>query len=105
MKQGGQLYEKHCADCHGKQGQGRLGVYPALAGNRFVTATQTLNLVQVVRRGGFTPVTTSTPRPYGMPPFVLTLNDSERASVLTYIRNSWGNHAAPVSEFEAGRTQ
>jgi mono/diheme cytochrome c family protein len=76
-----------------------------LADNRFVTAAQTLNLVQVVRRGGFTPVTASNPRPFGMPPFVLTLNDSERASVLTFIRNSWGNQAAPVSEFEAGRNQ
>jgi mono/diheme cytochrome c family protein len=76
-----------------------------LAGNRFVTAAQTLNLVQVVRRGGFAPATAINPRPYGMPPFVLTLNDSELASVLTYIRNSWGNQAAPVSEFEAGRAQ
>lgn len=105
MRQGSKLYEQHCANCHGDKGQGRPNVYPALAGNRFVNATNTLNLVQIVRQGGFTPVTASNPRPFGMPPFGLTLNDRELASVLTYIRNNWGNEADPVSEFDAGRSQ
>ncbi len=105
MRQGSQIYEKHCANCHGPQGQGQPGAYPALAGSRFVTASHTLNLVQSVRQGGFAPATAATPRPFGMPPFMLTLNDRELASVLTYIRNSWGNQAEPVSEFDAGRTR
>ena len=104
-RQGGRLYEKHCANCHGDQGQGREGVYPSLAASRFVTAAQTANLVRVVRQGGFTPSTMRNPRPFGMPPFQLTLNDRELASVLTYIRTSWGNRAESVSEFAVGRLQ
>jgi mono/diheme cytochrome c family protein len=100
IRQGGKLYEKHCAECHGTQGQGRPGAYPALAGSRFVTAAHTVNLVQIVRQGGFTPSTAVNPRPFGMPPFQLLLNNRELASVLTYIRSSWGNRADAVSEFE-----
>jgi mono/diheme cytochrome c family protein len=32
-----------------------------------------------------------------MPAFDWRLNDTQAAAVLTYIRNSWGNAAAPVS--------
>jgi mono/diheme cytochrome c family protein len=32
-----------------------------------------------------------------MPAFDWRLNDAQVAAVLTYIRNSWGNVAAPVS--------
>ena len=102
-RQGGKIYEKHCAECHGAQGQGRPGAYPALAGSRFVTAAQTVNLVQIVRTGGFTPSTAANPRPFGMPPFQLLLNDRELASVLTYIRSAWGNRASAVSEYDAGK--
>jgi mono/diheme cytochrome c family protein len=55
------------------------------------------NLIQTVLHGGFAPVTSSNPRPFGMPPFVLTLSDSDIAQVVTYIRQAWGNSAAPVT--------
>jgi mono/diheme cytochrome c family protein len=35
-----------------------------------------------------------------MPPFDHTLSDAEIAAVLTYIRQSWGNQAAPVTELQ-----
>jgi mono/diheme cytochrome c family protein len=35
-----------------------------------------------------------------MPPFAQLLSDEEVASVVTYIRGSWGNAAAPVSGVE-----
>ena len=37
---------KHCADCHGADGQGAAGAYPPLAGNRAVTMAATANLIQ-----------------------------------------------------------
>lgn len=98
--QGSKLYQRHCVHCHGAQGQGQPGAYPALATSRFVTAAQTQNLVRIVRQGGFSPSTAGNPRPFGMPPFQLLLNDRELASVLTFIRSAWGNRAGPVSEFE-----
>jgi mono/diheme cytochrome c family protein len=95
---GGKLYAQHCAACHGEEGQGVRGAYPALAGNRAATMPETQNLVQVVLRGGFPPATRGHPRPFGMPPFATVLSDGDVAAVLTYVRGAWGNKAAPVSE-------
>lgn len=100
---GAKLYEKHCADCHGAKGEGVAGAYPPLAGNRAVTMPATANLVQIVMNGGFAPATAGNPRPYGMPPYVLVLSDAEIAAVLTHLRTSWGNQAAPVSEVAVNR--
>ena len=76
------------------------GAYPALAGNRAVTMPQTQNLLQVMLHGGFGPATAGRPRPYGMPPFTLTLNDTEIAAVISHIRNAWGQHAPEVTPLE-----
>ena len=112
--QGALLYEQHCAQCHGANGKGqRLAesaglaggtmAYPALAGNRAVTMPQTANLVQIVLNGGYSPSTAGNPRPFGMPPFVLLLNDDDIAAVLTHIRSSWGNQGALVSPLDVNR--
>jgi mono/diheme cytochrome c family protein len=98
LQLGGKLYERHCAQCHGDQGQGVRGAYPALAGNRAVTMPVTANLVQVVLHGGFPPATRGNPRPFGMPPFATALSDADVAAVITYIRASWNNRASPMSE-------
>jgi mono/diheme cytochrome c family protein len=103
MLQGQALYEKHCAQCHGDQGQGKAGSYPTLSLNRAVNMHTTANLVQMLLYGGYSPATEGNPRPYGMPPYVLELKDSEVAAVLTYVRNSWGNQAPDVSEVEVNR--
>ncbi len=100
---GAKLYGQHCAQCHGAEGQGVPGAYPALAGNRAVTMASTANLVHAVRNGGFAPATAGNPRPFGMPPFVLVLSDADIAAVLNHIRASWGNHAAEVTELEVSR--
>ena len=98
LARGGKLYERHCASCHGEKGEGVPGAYPALAGNRAVTMPSTANLVQVVLHGGFAPATRGHPRPFGMPPFATVLSDAEVAAVITYIRASWNNKAAPMTE-------
>jgi mono/diheme cytochrome c family protein len=100
---GAKLYEQHCAGCHGLQGDGVPNAYPALAGNRAVTMAQTANLVQIVLHGGYAPATQGNPRPFGMPPFVLVLNDTEIAAVLTHLRQSWGNQAGSVTGLDVNR--
>ncbi|MEJ7688230.1 MAG: c-type cytochrome [Variovorax sp.] len=97
MARGARIYDQRCAYCHGDAGQGAPGAYPALAGNRAVNMLSTVNLVQVLRRGGFLPATAGNPRPYGMPPFGHVLDDNDIAAVLTYVRASWGNDAPPVA--------
>jgi mono/diheme cytochrome c family protein len=47
--------------------------------------------------------TTTRPSPLSMPSFAWKLSDQEIADVSTYIRNSWGNHAAPVSASQAAK--
>ena len=100
---GSKLYEKHCAQCHGDNGQGVDNAYPALRGNRAVLMPQKANLVQIVLNGGYAPATAGNPRPYGMPPFVQLLSDGDVAEVLTHVRNSWGNQAGHVSAFDVTR--
>jgi len=111
LAKGQKLFELHCADCHGANGQGARSagqeagplVYPALAGNRAVTMASSTNLVRIVRSGGFPAATAGNPRPYSMPPFDLSPEDL--AVVVSYIRNAWGNNAAPITaaEVQGGR--
>lgn len=104
-EQGAEIYTAHCAQCHGKQGEGVPGAYPALAGNRAVTMASPVNLVQIVLHGGYSPATAGNPRPYGMPPFVMELSDAEIASVLSYVRGSWGNQAAEVQAVDVNQAR
>jgi mono/diheme cytochrome c family protein len=102
LAEGRKLYEQHCVDCHGANGKGLPPAYPPLAGNRAVTM-EPVNAIRIVLNGGFPPGTAGNPRPYGMPPFGHVLGDREAAAVLTYLRASWGNAAAPVSALEVNR--
>jgi mono/diheme cytochrome c family protein len=102
-QKGAAIYDKQCADCHGKTGQGQSGAYPALAGNPNVQRANVNNTALHVLYGGFPPSTAGNPRPFGMPPYVLTLNDADMAAVLTYIRTSWGNKGNGVSEFDINK--
>ena len=103
MAQAARLYEQHCAQCHGDKGQGVANAYPPLAGNRAVTMASMENLVQIVFNGGFAPATAGNPRPFGMPPFVLVLSDSEAAAVITYIRTAWGNQGSDITPLQVQR--
>jgi mono/diheme cytochrome c family protein len=99
---GEDLYKKNCADCHGKHGEGHEPEAPPLAGNRGVTMTSGINPIRIVLFGGYTPGTTGNPRPFGMPPYSLTLTDEQIAEVLNYVRTSWGNGASPLRGEEVG---
>ncbi len=90
-EQGAQLFADHCASCHGGQGQGVPGIYPALAGNRALLMANPANLLRIIQRGGFAPSTAGNPRPFGMPPFAGVLSDTELAAVASYVRTAWGN--------------
>jgi mono/diheme cytochrome c family protein len=87
---GKNLFAKNCAACHQPTGKGIPGAFPALAGNAFVQgAPGDVATVLLKGRGG-------------MPDFSGSLDDGEIAQVLTYVRSSWGNGAAPVSEQDVG---
>ncbi|MES1153885.1 MAG: cytochrome c, partial [Rhodanobacter sp.] len=100
--QGAKVYAKHCAECHGKHGEGVAGVYPPLDGNSSVTEPTGINATRMVLLGGFAPVTAANQRPYSMPPFAQQLNDEDVAAVVGYIRQSWSNKAGVVQPADVG---
>lgn len=105
---GSAVYERQCLQCHGDQGEGVKTAsgevaYPALAGNRAVLLKDPTNLVQLVLYGGYGPATEGHPRPFGMPPAVLELDDRDIAAVLTHLRTQWGNQASEVTPLQVNR--
>ncbi len=102
-EQGGKLYAKHCADCHGMDGNGVAGIYPPLNGNTSVTEPTGINAIRSVLLGGFAPATTANPMPYSMPPFAQQLNDGDIAALVTWIRQSWSNQAGAVQPGDVAR--
>ena len=99
------LYKTHCATCHGDNGEGKARTYPALAGNPAVVLAQPDNLIQMALYGGYGPSTAGQPRPYGMPPYLFTLNNQQIADVLNHIRSQWGNQAPAVSPMQVDRAR
>ena len=79
------LFAKNCAACHQPTGKGIPGAFPALAGNGFVQGPPA-DVATVLLKGRG-----------GMPDFSGSLDDDEIAQVLSYVRTSWGNSAAPLS--------
>ena len=100
---GAKTYDDHCVQCHQSQGQGVPGAYPALANNRAVLLNDPTNLVQSILYGGYPVSTPLNPRPFGMPPYILTLDDREIAAVLTHLRTQWGHQAPEVTPLQVNR--
>ena len=85
--QGQQLYEAHCARCHGVSGEGRPPTFPALSGNdRLADAAL---IVGTIGQGSG-----------NMPPFP-ALTPDETASLASYVRNAWTNAFGGVTADEA----
>jgi cytochrome c553 len=105
LEAGRELYANHCADCHGADGEGAFPAYPPLARNPGVAEASAASAAKAVLYGGYAPVTAGNPRPYGMPPYFNTLSDADIAAILTYVRASWGNAAAPVSALDVERVR
>jgi mono/diheme cytochrome c family protein len=97
LKMGGRIYADECSACHGADGHGTPGLFPTLAGASIVRQTDATSLMHVVLRGVRSIGTDKAPTAPAMPSFAWILNDDQVAAVLTYVRNSWGNAAAPVT--------
>jgi mono/diheme cytochrome c family protein len=93
------IFEARCAACHQPNGEGISGTFPPLAKNKDVTAKDPTRIIGIVLHGLNTPLTVNGKTyPGGMPLWKGALSNAEIAAVLTYIRNSWGNKASPVTE-------
>ncbi len=82
---GAALFATDCSACHQAQGEGIAGAFPALAGNVFVQGPPEAVARTVMNGRG------------GMPSFRADLSDADSAAVLSYVRQAWGNKAAPIT--------
>ena len=98
MAAGRAIYRDQCAACHELDGSGVPDLFPALRAAPSVRAEDPASLIRVLIDGAKTASTDKAPTGPGMPSYAWQLNDSQMAAVLTYVRNSWGNAAAPVAE-------
>jgi mono/diheme cytochrome c family protein/sugar lactone lactonase YvrE len=100
---GGEVFhrEAHCVTCHQANGKGLDPAFPPLVGTPWVTGSEE-RMIKIALHGihGKIEVNGKVYDPEkGVPPmtaFGSILKDEEVAAVLTYVRNSWGNKAAPV---------
>jgi mono/diheme cytochrome c family protein len=96
MAGGEAVFVARCAICHANPGQG----YPALAHNGVVEARDPTTMLRVVLQGSQAVAGPHGHIGFSMPAFPV-LSDGELADVATYLRNSWGNRADPVSKKDA----
>jgi mono/diheme cytochrome c family protein len=97
MRAGAAIYKDSCAACHRDTGAGEAHLFPRLAGSALLQSDDPATLVRVVLQGTRAVSTSSMPTAPAMPAFDWRLGDAQVAAVLTYIRNSWGNAASPVT--------
>lgn len=93
-----QLYERHCALCHAKDGRGEPGMSPPLAGADWLKKQPPAAHIDVVLVGASEPMAVNGKEYTGvMPPLRGKLSDREVSALLTYMGGSWGNKLAPVT--------
>jgi len=103
MAAGKAIYRATCAACHGLDGKGVPTLFPALAKAPSVRAKDPTSAIRVVLRGARSVATKDEPTAPAMPAFGWQLKDDQIAAVLTYIRNSWGAAATPVSASDVSK--
>jgi mono/diheme cytochrome c family protein len=92
--------EGFCTTCHQADGNGLPSAgFPPLSGSFWATGSEE-RLIKVTLHGLMGPLElkgVKYPGQVPMTPFAGMLNDQEVADVLTFVRNSFGNQASPVS--------
>ena len=90
------LYSKHCLSCHQADGGGVPNMQPAIAGGTWVKGDARA-LAMFVMSGGFdSAARKDSDMGNVMPPF-RQLPDADLASILSYIRQKFGDGGLPVS--------
>ncbi len=87
-----------CAACHQANGGGLANVAPSLVESRWVVANPEIAIRIVLNGKEGTPGF-----PGAMPPIGNSLSNEQIAAVLTYVRNSWGLQAGPVTAFQVAQ--
>ncbi len=93
------LYNTFCGTCHQQNGKGARGRMPPLAGTDWVVGDKE-RLIRVVLNGLKGSMEINGETYNGVMPGHSFLSDDEIATILTYIRSSFGNEASAISPEE-----
>lgn len=97
MRSGGAIFFDTCTACHLVGGKGQPGMFPPLQGSAVAQQDDPTGVIHLILGGGRTAPTVARPSYQTMPSFAWKLTDQQVADVATYVRNSWGNRAPPVT--------
>ena len=98
-------YRMHCSVCHGKGGLGATNLFPPLRGSEWANGDPAIP-IRAVLHGVEGPLTVRGEKYMNkMAPLGRVLSDQQIATILTYVRASWGNTGSPVSEDEVARVR
>ena len=98
--QGEKLYQKHCSNCHQKDGTGLGLLYPPLAKSDYLTQNFD-SVICMIRHGRSGPIIVNG-KTFNQPmPPIPTLGDLEIAEIATYIYNTWGNERGIIQVTDA----
>jgi len=90
------VFAQSCSVCHLAAKSTEPRDYPKLGGNPLVQASNPETVVRIILQGAQSAATANATTGYSMPSF-LAFDDQDIADVATYIRNTWGNRASPVT--------
>src|SRR5260370_8438416 len=97
MAAGGAISRDQCSACHGLDGRGVPLLFPSLADSSMARSDDPTTPIRIVLRGARSVATDAEPTAPGLPSYGWQLDDVQVAAVLTYVRNTWGAAASPVS--------
>jgi mono/diheme cytochrome c family protein len=97
MKRGAAIYSDACTACHLENGIGQSRLFPPLTHSAMAQQNDATGLIHLILAGGRVGPSPKRLAPLAMPSFAWKLNDQGVADAATYVRNSFGNQAAPVS--------
>ncbi len=97
-RKGRDQYSVSCGACHQADGKGLPHMAPTLAASDWVTEDAS-RLIGVAVHGLMGPIKINGKPIEGVPAIMPPhgfMNDDQLASILTYVRNAWGNRADPI---------
>lgn len=102
MDKGEEIYRKHCMACHQADGSGNPGMFPPLSETKTVNGDKE-KLINIILNGqeGKIEVKGEIYNQVMVPHSFLT--DKEIASVLTYVRKSFGNNSTRINPEEVAK--